>query len=201
MSEVVIGGVVYVPRAEIPELTDERLKRALEELVWIQCSDEKHKARARAWNVLHTLSPELAELSTNDPDAAMRRMNPIEPYELSEAMAKFSGVKQIIRVAQKASTLLHAALEACPDAEWLELDFLTARDAYEDLALSKSNLEIFAPECSETRNRLWNILEYSHASICLEPNGKAKAHAGRSRSSVNQLNRVQKIIDDLDEKS
>lgn len=201
MSEVVIGGIVYVPRAEIPELTDERLKRALEELVWIQCSDERHKDRARAWNVLHALSPELAELASNDPDAAMRRMNPIEPYELSDAMARFSEVKQIVRAALKASTLLHAALEACPDAEWLELDFQAAREAYEELALAKSNLDIFASECPELKNRLWNILEYSHASICLEPNGKALSHAGRSRSSVSQLNKVQKIIDDLDEKA
>lgn len=201
MSEVVIGGIVYVPRAEIPELTDERLKRALEELVWIQCSDERHKDRARAWNVLHALSPELAELASNDPDAAMRRMNPIEPYELSEAMAKFSEVKLIVRASLKASTLLQAALEASPEKEWLELDYQAAWDAYQDLGLAKASLDIFAAECPELRNRLWNILEYSHASICIEPSGKAQAHAGRSRSSVSQLNRVQKIIDDLDERA
>lgn len=36
MTTVLIDGVVYVPRAEVPELTDERLKRALEELISIQ---------------------------------------------------------------------------------------------------------------------------------------------------------------------
>ena len=199
MSEIICGGIVYVPRAEVPELTDERLKRALEELVWIQCSDERHKDRARAWNVLHALSPELAELSSNDPDAAMRRMNPVEPYELSEAMAKFRESKQIVGASLKASTLLQAALEASPGAEWLDLDYELAKEAYQGLGLAKSNLDIFASERPELRNRLWNILEYSHASICLEPSGKARSHAGRSRSSVSQLNRVQKIIDDLDE--
>lgn len=196
MSEIICNGIVYVPRAEIPELTDERLKRAIEELVWIQASDEKHKARARAWNVLHTLAPEVAELVSIDPDAAMRRLNPIEPYEMSEAMAKFSQVKQIVQASQKAATLLQAALEASPDAEWLALDYEYAKEAYQGLNLAKSNLEIFASELPDTKNRLWNILEYTLGTICVEPNDKARSHAGRSRSSVSQLNRVQSIIDE-----
>lgn len=197
MSEIVCNGIVYVPRAEIPELTDERLKQALQELVWIQASDEKHKARPRAWNVLHTLAPELAELVTIDPDLAMRRLNPIEPYELSEAMSKFRQVKQIIHASHKAATLLQVALEASPDAEWLPLDYESAKEAYHELNLAKSNLDVFASELPETKDRLWNILEYSHATICLEPNGTARSHAGRSRSSVSQLNRVRHIIEDM----
>jgi hypothetical protein len=198
MSEVVINGIVYVPRVEIPTLTDERLKNALEELVSIQYFKQQHKAIPQAWNVLHALAPELAELAANDPEAAFRRLHPIEPYELSEAMSKFSAVKQIIKASNKAATLLQAALETSPDAEWLTLNHEAAKEAYEDLGLAKSNLEIFAVEVPELKNRLWNILEYSHASICLEPNGEARSHAGRSRSSVSQLNRVEKIIDDLD---
>lgn len=196
MPEIVCNGIVYVPRAEIPELTDERLRRALAELVWIQASDEKHKARPRAWNVLHTLAPELAELVAIDPDAAMRRLTPIEPYEMSEAMSKFSQVKQIVQASHKAATLLQAALEASPDAEWLPLDYEYAKEAYQGLDLAKSNLEIFASELPQTKDRLWNILEYTLGTICLEPSGKAKSHAGRSRSSVGQLNRVQSIIDE-----
>jgi hypothetical protein len=72
---VLIDGVVYVPRAEIPDLTDERLKRALEELVSIQYFKAHHKAVAQAWNVLHALAPELAELAASNPEAAYERVH------------------------------------------------------------------------------------------------------------------------------
>jgi len=75
MPTVLIDGVEYVPRAEVPELTDERLKRALEELVSIQYFREHHKAVAQAWNVLNTLAPELAELAANNPTAAYERIH------------------------------------------------------------------------------------------------------------------------------
>jgi hypothetical protein len=75
MPSVVIDGVVYVPRAEIPELTDERLRRCLQSLTEIQYfSDQRHKHRAWAWDALHALSPELAELSTSNPEAAFDRV-------------------------------------------------------------------------------------------------------------------------------
>ena len=77
MAKVVIDGVEYVPRAEIPELTDERLAACLKELVGIQYfRDQTHKHRAWAWDALNALSPELAELATNDPGAAFARVNP-----------------------------------------------------------------------------------------------------------------------------
>jgi len=78
MPTVLIDGVEYVPRAEVPELSDDRLKAALEELVSIQYFREEHKAIAQAWNVLHALAPELAELSGRDPLAAYERIHGTE---------------------------------------------------------------------------------------------------------------------------
>ncbi|EPG8944079.1 hypothetical protein L4Z64_001486 [Pseudomonas aeruginosa] len=75
MPSVVIDGIVYVPRAEVPPLTDERLQHALEELVSIQYFREQHKAIAQAWNVLHALAPELADLAAQDPEAAFDRIH------------------------------------------------------------------------------------------------------------------------------
>jgi hypothetical protein len=75
MPTVLVDGVVYVPLAEIPELTDERLKLALQDLVGMQYIREPHKAIAQAWNVLHILAPELAKLSAENPKAAYDRMH------------------------------------------------------------------------------------------------------------------------------
>lgn len=75
MPQVTIDGVEYIPRAEVPELTDQRLMRALQELVSIQYYQEQHKAVAQAWNVLHALAPELADLAAEDPKAAYDRIN------------------------------------------------------------------------------------------------------------------------------
>lgn len=75
MPTVVIDGVEYVPRAEVPELTDDRLKSALEELVAIQYFRQEHKAIAQAWNVLHSLAPELARLAADHPGAAYQRVH------------------------------------------------------------------------------------------------------------------------------
>lgn len=75
MPSVVIDGIEYVPRADVPPLTDARLQRALEELVSIQYFREHHKAVAQAWDVLHALAPELAELSARDAKAAYERIH------------------------------------------------------------------------------------------------------------------------------
>lgn len=71
-----INGIEYVPRASIPPLTDERLKRCLQSLTEIQYfSCQNHKHRAWAWDALNALSPELAELAAQDPTAAYDRVH------------------------------------------------------------------------------------------------------------------------------
>lgn len=75
MPHVVIDGVEYVPRAEIPPITDERLLQCLRSLTEIQYfSDCPHKHRAWAWDAMNALAPELAELSGHDPAAAFERV-------------------------------------------------------------------------------------------------------------------------------
>lgn len=76
MPTVIIDGIHYVPRAEIPPLTDEKLQNALRQLVSIQYFRESHKAVAQAWDVLNTLAPELAQLAADNSEAAYRRVNP-----------------------------------------------------------------------------------------------------------------------------
>lgn len=75
MPSVLIDGIEYVPRAEVPELTDERLRRALAELVAIQYFRESHKAVRQAWDVLNALAPELAKLAAHDSQAAYYRIH------------------------------------------------------------------------------------------------------------------------------
>lgn len=74
--KVIIDGIEYVPRAEIPPLTDKRLLKCLQELTSIQYFNQTHKNRAVAWDALNALSPELAELSAQDPQAAYERVHP-----------------------------------------------------------------------------------------------------------------------------
>jgi hypothetical protein len=75
MPTVLIGGVEYVPRAQVPELTDARLKAALAELVSIQYFRESHKAVRQAWDALNALAPELAQLAATDSLAAYERIH------------------------------------------------------------------------------------------------------------------------------
>jgi len=76
MSLVIIDGVEYVPKAEIPEITDSRIKSTLESLTEIQYFNEcTHKHRAWAWDALSALAPELAELAADNPEAAYERVH------------------------------------------------------------------------------------------------------------------------------
>ena len=69
--EVVIDGVVYVPKNEVPELTDERLKSCLAELTSIQYFGEcSNKHRAWAWDAMNAIAPDIAKLSADDNQAA-----------------------------------------------------------------------------------------------------------------------------------
>jgi hypothetical protein len=72
---VVIDGIEYVPKAEIPELTDERLKACLEVLTSMRYFGETHKMKSHAWDAINALSPELAQLSEN---AAYDRIHGID---------------------------------------------------------------------------------------------------------------------------
>lgn len=74
--KVVIGGIEYVPKVDIGEITDERLNDALRQLVYMQYMNETHKLRAQAWDVLNTLSPNLAELAGKSAKAAYDLMHP-----------------------------------------------------------------------------------------------------------------------------
>lgn len=75
MPVVMIDGVEYVPKADIPPLDDDRLTQAIAQLVSIQYFDQSSKAIANAWEVLRTLAPEVAELVANNPSAAYRRFH------------------------------------------------------------------------------------------------------------------------------
>lgn len=74
--KVVIGGIEYVPKVDIGEINDERLNDALRQLVYMQYMNETHKLRAQAWDVLNTLSPNLAELAGKSPKEAYDLMHP-----------------------------------------------------------------------------------------------------------------------------
>lgn len=79
MAKVVVDGVEYVPKAEVQPITDERLQRCLECLTEIQYfSSETHKHRAWAWDAMNALSSELAELSSDDPQAAYERIHGVD---------------------------------------------------------------------------------------------------------------------------
>lgn len=74
---VLIDGIEYVPKAEVLPITDEILSRVLQELTSIQYfAGERHKHRAWAWDALNALSPQLAELCTDDPQAAFSLVRP-----------------------------------------------------------------------------------------------------------------------------
>ncbi len=72
MPRVVIDGIEYVPKAEVPALNDERLQKCLETLTEMRYFNQHHKMKALAWNAINALSPELAKL---DEGAAYERIH------------------------------------------------------------------------------------------------------------------------------
>jgi hypothetical protein len=78
MEGVFINGVEYVPKAEIPELTDKRLQDCLEVLTEMRYFNQNHKMMGLAWNAINALSPELAELSSLSPEKAYERIHGTE---------------------------------------------------------------------------------------------------------------------------
>jgi len=78
MPEVLIGGIEYVPRAEIPELSDARLEQALKILTAYLYFDSSSRPMAMVLNTIRALSPELAKLAEDDSLAAYERMHGVE---------------------------------------------------------------------------------------------------------------------------
>ena len=63
---VIIDGIEYVPKADIPEFTDSSLKECLEILTTMRYLNESHKMKAHAWDAINALSPDLARLDEED---------------------------------------------------------------------------------------------------------------------------------------
>lgn len=82
-SKVIIDGIEYVPKAEVPPITDERLQRCLESLTEIQYFHEcTHKHRAWAFDALEALAPELAKLASDNAQAAFERIHGADEDDL-----------------------------------------------------------------------------------------------------------------------
>lgn len=82
MPKVVIDGVEYVPKVELPEVTEGDLTECLRLLVDIQYfSSEKHKHQAWAWDALSHLAPDLAKLCSDNPGAAFDLLNKVNDLD------------------------------------------------------------------------------------------------------------------------
>jgi len=62
VARVIIDGVEYVPKAEIPNMTNKALQGCLEVLTEMRYFNQQHKMMGLAWNAINELSPELAKL-------------------------------------------------------------------------------------------------------------------------------------------
>jgi len=79
MKKVIIDGIEYVPKAEIPAMTDKAMQSLLESLTEIQYfCDCPHKHRAWEWNALNAIAPELADISSQSPVAAYKRVHGVD---------------------------------------------------------------------------------------------------------------------------
>ena len=77
MPTVIIDGIEYVPKADIPELTDASLTACLRELTAIQYfAGERHKHRSWAWDAMNAIAPELAKM---DPEVAFAYIRKDDP--------------------------------------------------------------------------------------------------------------------------
>lgn len=62
MAHVIIDGIEYVPKGDIPELNDERLQRCLEVLTEMRYFNQQHKMKALAFNAIEAIAPDIAKL-------------------------------------------------------------------------------------------------------------------------------------------
>lgn len=105
-------------------------------------------------------------------------------------MSQLHQLQQIIHASHSSLTLLQNAMSVQPDADWLDLDYDLAQAALADLTTAKNALELLKSAHPEMYDRTWNTLEYTLGTISIEHGDKARAHAGRARSSVSQLSRL-----------
>lgn len=115
-------------------------------------------------------------------------------------MSQLQQLQQIIHASLSSLSLLQNASIAQPDADWLELDYQSAQNALTDLATAKNALEMLKPVQPEMYDRTWNTLEYTFGTISIEHGDKAKAHAGRARSSVSQLSQLAETVESVVQK-
>lgn len=102
-----------------------------------------------------------------------------------------------IKLAERVIKLLEHGLTGDRDGDWVLLDAKDATLATEDIGrLKQEAMKVRlalepANDIATTKvaflDRVENILEYTGATICLNADGKADAHAGRASSSVRQL--------------
>ena len=64
--KVIIDGIEYIPKVDIPELTNSSLKECLEILTTMRYLNQSHKMKAHAWEAINALSPDLAKLDNED---------------------------------------------------------------------------------------------------------------------------------------
>lgn len=73
---VVINGIEYVPKCDVPEPTGSQVEACIISLVSAIYFNESHKHKPRLWEALNELSPNMAKLANDDPSAAFDRMHP-----------------------------------------------------------------------------------------------------------------------------
>lgn len=75
--KVIIDGIEYVPKTEIPTPSDAAIESCVRELVGIQYfTGQTHKHRANAWDALNAIAPNIARMCSRDAAAVWHSMNP-----------------------------------------------------------------------------------------------------------------------------
>lgn len=98
MPKVTIDGVEYAPNVSIKPVSDDALLVCIRELVGIQYFyNQMHKHRAWAWDALNAVSPQLAELCTDDPSAAMEAVGKLRKLRTAttDALARLVELEEV----------------------------------------------------------------------------------------------------------
>lgn len=62
MPSVIIDGVEYTPKTEIPAITDKRMQGCLEALTEMRYHNQGHKMMGLAYNAIEALAPDLLNM-------------------------------------------------------------------------------------------------------------------------------------------